>query len=185
MAGELGEDHVLLIRKHPSVTDRLPRTGTDFLLDVSAYPDIQELYLVADMLITDYSSAMFDFAVTGKPMFFFTYDLEHYRDEVRGFYFDFEAEAPGRCCGRRRRSWRPYGTPARCTPSTGSCTTPSPPGSARWRTAARRPGPWTGSSGNHPPRERERPRKTSSAFRVPKAPDPCGAGRSRSGMEIF
>ncbi|WP_435288815.1 bifunctional glycosyltransferase/CDP-glycerol:glycerophosphate glycerophosphotransferase [Streptosporangium sp. G11] len=95
MDEELGEDHVLMIRKHPSVTDRLPRVGTDFVLDVSAYPDIQELYLVADMLITDYSSAMFDFAVTGKPMFFYTYDLERYRDEVRGFYFDFEAEAPG------------------------------------------------------------------------------------------
>ncbi len=95
MDEELGGDHVLMIRKHPSVTDRLPRVGTDFVLDVSAYPDIQELYLVADMLITDYSSAMFDFAVTGKPMLFYTYDLERYRDEVRGFYFDFEAEAPG------------------------------------------------------------------------------------------
>jgi len=95
MAEKLGEDYVLMIRKHPSVTDRLPRVGADFLLDVSIYPDIQELYLVADMLITDYSSAMFDFAVTGKPMLFFTYDLERYRDEVRGFYFDFEAEAPG------------------------------------------------------------------------------------------
>jgi CDP-glycerol glycerophosphotransferase len=47
------------------------------------------------MLITDYSSAMFDFAGTGRPMLFFTYDLERYRDSVRGFYFDFEAEAPG------------------------------------------------------------------------------------------
>jgi CDP-glycerol glycerophosphotransferase len=38
---------------------------------------------------------MFDFAVTGRPMIFFTYDLEQYRDNLRGFYFDFEAEAPG------------------------------------------------------------------------------------------
>ena len=38
---------------------------------------------------------MFDFAGTGKPMLFFTYDLERYRDHVRGFYFDFGAEAPG------------------------------------------------------------------------------------------
>lgn len=95
MFEELGDDHVLMIRKHPSVTDRVPRVGRDFILDVSIYPDIQELYLVADMLITDYSSAMFDFAVTGKPMLFYTYDLERYRDEVRGFNFDFEAEAPG------------------------------------------------------------------------------------------
>ncbi len=38
---------------------------------------------------------MFDFAVTGRPMLFFTYDLERYRDQLRGFYFDFEADAPG------------------------------------------------------------------------------------------
>jgi CDP-glycerol glycerophosphotransferase len=38
---------------------------------------------------------MFDFAATGRPMLFFTYDLEQYRDQLRGFYFDFEAEAPG------------------------------------------------------------------------------------------
>jgi CDP-glycerol glycerophosphotransferase len=54
-----------------------------------------DLLLIADVLITDYSSAMFDFAVTGRPMLFFTYDLERYRDRLRGFYFDFEAEAPG------------------------------------------------------------------------------------------
>jgi CDP-glycerol glycerophosphotransferase len=47
------------------------------------------------MLVTDYSSAMFDFAVTGKPMFFFAYDLERYADSVRGFYFDFVPDAPG------------------------------------------------------------------------------------------
>jgi CDP-glycerol glycerophosphotransferase len=47
------------------------------------------------VLVTDYSSVMFDFAPTGRPMVFFTYDLEQYRDNLRGFYFDFEAEAPG------------------------------------------------------------------------------------------
>jgi CDP-glycerol glycerophosphotransferase len=63
--------------------------------DVTSWPDIAELYLAADALITDYSSAMFDFAVTGRPLLFYTWDLEHYRDQSRGFYFDFEAEAPG------------------------------------------------------------------------------------------
>src|SRR5690625_4955323 len=56
---------------------------------------MQELLLVTDILITDYSSVMFDFANTKRPMLFFTYDLESYRDEVRGFYMDFEKEAPG------------------------------------------------------------------------------------------
>ncbi|PKK12652.1 bifunctional glycosyltransferase family 2 protein/CDP-glycerol:glycerophosphate glycerophosphotransferase [Thermomonospora sp. CIF 1] len=91
----LGDDHVLLLRTHYLVTDRPKAELGDFVIDVSNYPDIAELYLITDVLVTDYSSAMFDFAVTGRPMVFFTYDLERYRDHVRGFYFDFEAEAPG------------------------------------------------------------------------------------------
>jgi CDP-glycerol glycerophosphotransferase len=66
-----------------------------FAVNVTAYPDITELYLASDVLVTDYSSTMFDYAVTGRPMLFFTYDLADYRDNLRGFYFDFEAEAPG------------------------------------------------------------------------------------------
>ena len=59
------------------------------------YPDVRDLYLAADILVTDYSSVMFDFALTGKPMVFFTYDLDNFRDQVRGFYFDFVPDAPG------------------------------------------------------------------------------------------
>jgi CDP-glycerol glycerophosphotransferase len=92
---ELGDDHVFLFRKHPKVLDSIPGAGRGFVWDVSAYPDIAELYLIADVLITDYSSAFFDFAHSGKPMLFFTYDLEHYRDTLRGFYFDFTERAPG------------------------------------------------------------------------------------------
>src|SRR5690606_33826042 len=53
------------------------------------------LMLISDALVTDYSSLMFDFAQTGRPMLFHTYDLEHYRDTLRGFSFDFEPRAPG------------------------------------------------------------------------------------------
>ena len=63
-------------------------------IDVTKYPDVTELYIAADVLVTDYSSVMFDFSVTGKPIIFLAPDLERYRAE-RGFYFDFEAEAPG------------------------------------------------------------------------------------------
>lgn len=63
-------------------------------IDVTLYPDITELYIAADVLITDYSSVMFDFSVTGKPIIFLAPDLERYRAE-RGFYFDFEIQAPG------------------------------------------------------------------------------------------
>jgi CDP-glycerol glycerophosphotransferase len=93
---ELGADHVFLIRGHHHMADDVPagmREG--FALNVTSYPDITELFLVADVLVTDYSSAMFDYAVTGRPILFFTYDLAEYRDNLRGFYFDFEAEAPG------------------------------------------------------------------------------------------
>jgi CDP-glycerol glycerophosphotransferase (TagB/SpsB family) len=45
-------------------------------------------------MVTDYSSTMFDFAITGKPMLFLTYDLEYFRDELRGFYFDLAEVAP-------------------------------------------------------------------------------------------
>ncbi|MFJ9607181.1 CDP-glycerol glycerophosphotransferase family protein [Kitasatospora sp. NPDC101176] len=91
----LGPDHVLLVRPHAHVREPLPGAGDGFLYDCGDYPDPQELLLVADVLVTDYSSIMFDFAVTGRPVLFFTYDLEHYRDTLRGFYFDFEPQAPG------------------------------------------------------------------------------------------
>jgi CDP-glycerol glycerophosphotransferase len=92
----LGDDYVILIRGHHHMADDVPagpRPG--FAVNVTGYPDIAELFLASDVLVTDYSSVMFDFAPTGKPMLFFTYDLDQYRDSLRGFYFDFEAEAPG------------------------------------------------------------------------------------------
>ncbi|MCW2898077.1 MAG: glycerophosphotransferase, partial [Streptosporangiaceae bacterium] len=91
----LGDDHVLLVRLHSNIVDGVPGDGDGFVHDVSLYPDIAELYLITDVLVTDYSSVMFDYANTGKPMLFFTYDLLDYRDRLRGFYFDFEKEAPG------------------------------------------------------------------------------------------
>ncbi len=95
MYDKLGDDHVLLVRRHPRVVDSVPTVGEGFVHDVSLYPEIQELFLITDVLVTDYSSMMFDFANTGRPMLFFTYDLESYRDNLRGFYFDFEDTAPG------------------------------------------------------------------------------------------
>ncbi|MGE7432436.1 bifunctional glycosyltransferase/CDP-glycerol:glycerophosphate glycerophosphotransferase [Kitasatospora sp. NPDC001175] len=91
----LGEDQVLLVRGHEVMCGQIPGAGNGYLWDVGTYPDMAELLLIADVLVTDYSSAMFDFANTGRPMLFFTHDLAHYRDNLRGFSFDFEAEAPG------------------------------------------------------------------------------------------
>ncbi len=94
-AQELGPDHVLLVRGH----SRTLRHGQDLfgtrLVDVTSYPDMADLLDVADVLVTDYSSVMFDFAGTGRPLIFFTPDLAHYSADLRGFYFDLLAEAPG------------------------------------------------------------------------------------------
>lgn len=91
----LGSDHVLMVRRHPNVVDPVPGAGDGFVFDVSDYPDMADLSLITDVMITDYSSLMFDFVNTGRPILFFTYDLDHYRDTLRGFYFDFERSAPG------------------------------------------------------------------------------------------
>jgi CDP-glycerol glycerophosphotransferase len=92
----LGEDYVFLIRGHHQAADDVPaELAPGFAVNVTMYPDVCELLLVADVLITDYSSMMCDFAATGKPMVFYTYDLEEYRDNLRGFNLDLEAEAPG------------------------------------------------------------------------------------------
>jgi CDP-glycerol glycerophosphotransferase len=93
---QLGDDYAFLIRGHHQAADDVPaELAPGFAVNVTAYPDVSELLLVADVLITDYSSMMCDFAATGKPMVFYTYDLEEYRDDLRGFNFDLEAEAPG------------------------------------------------------------------------------------------
>lgn len=66
-----------------------------FAYDMSFYNDIGELYLVSDLLITDYSSVFFDYANLKRPILFFTYDIEKYRNTLRGFYINMEKEVPG------------------------------------------------------------------------------------------
>lgn len=96
MHSELGEEYIFLIRTHYFVSDRMERNQYEgFVYNVSDYDDIAELYLIADILITDYSSVFFDYANLRRPMLFFTYDLEKYRDILRGFYIDLEEELPG------------------------------------------------------------------------------------------
>jgi CDP-glycerol glycerophosphotransferase len=93
--GALDADSYLLIRKHPLVADAVETAGHAHVLDVSLWRDAGELLATADVLVTDYSSIAFDFALTGRPILFFTYDLDTYRDQIRGFYLDFSATAPG------------------------------------------------------------------------------------------
>ncbi len=99
MRERFGDTHVLLLRGHHLLATRagIP-AGDGFVLNVSTYPDIADLYLIADVMITDYSSTMFDYVNTGRPMIFFTWDLDDYRDRVRGLYFDLTEDPPGPIC---------------------------------------------------------------------------------------
>lgn len=95
LTGELGDDVVVLLRAHHVVAATAAGAARSRVINVSGVGDIADLYLAADVLITDYSSAMFDFAITNKPIILFLYDLEDYRDRVRGLNLDIQAEAPG------------------------------------------------------------------------------------------
>lgn len=90
-------EYILILRPHIIISNalKLEKSLDDFVINASHYSDISDLYLISDICITDYSSVMFDFANTKKPLLFFTYDLEHYKEDLRVFYFDFENEAPG------------------------------------------------------------------------------------------
>ncbi len=96
MRAILGEDHVLLVRLHPFVRSRtvIGPELAGFAIDVSDYPDINELMLVSDVLVTDYSSAIYEFSLLEKPIVFFAPDYEAYERE-RGFYFDYRTGVPG------------------------------------------------------------------------------------------
>lgn len=91
--------YVLLCKLHPSVQEPLliPRDLKSFVFDVSRYEDINELFYVTDILITDYSSSIFEFALFHRPIIFFAYDLDKYINE-RGFYYDYEDFVPGPIC---------------------------------------------------------------------------------------
>jgi len=78
-------DAVVLMRTHHMNRAR-PGPG---LVDVSRYPNIEELMMAADVLVSDYSSIFLDFALTGKPAVVYVPDLEHYRDVERGLYGDW------------------------------------------------------------------------------------------------
>jgi CDP-glycerol glycerophosphotransferase len=98
LAGALGPETVLLVRAHyfDLGADQSGRrwTGGDRIVDVSGYPTVEDLYLAADVLLTDYSSAMFDFAVLDRPLVIYAPDWPVYRD-LRGVYFDLLAGPPG------------------------------------------------------------------------------------------
>lgn len=91
----LGDDCVILFRAHYLISNSFNFDKyKGFLYNVSDVDDVNELYVISDLLITDYSSVFFDYANLKRPIIFYMYDLEKYRDDIRGFYLDI-AELPG------------------------------------------------------------------------------------------
>ena len=97
MRKKLGDEFIILFRPHyfvASVFNFDKYKG--FVYNASDVDDINDLYVISDMLITDYSSVFFDYANLKRPIIFYMYDLDYYRDESNGFYFDVEENLPGK-----------------------------------------------------------------------------------------
>ncbi len=91
---ELGEGYVLLMRAHYEVSKVMKIEDNEFVRNMTDYPDLNDLYIAADILISDYSSVFFDYSITGKPMLHFCYDYEKYSSK-RGMYFDIREKISG------------------------------------------------------------------------------------------
>ena len=95
MEGKFGKEYLILFRPHYFIANSFDFDKyKGFVYNVANIDDINELYIISDILITDYSSVFFDYANLKRPMIFFMYDLEHYKNESNGFYIDLN-ELPG------------------------------------------------------------------------------------------
>lgn len=97
LAEELGDEWVMLLRTHPVERFTVPEHLRHFVRPAGSYPEINDLMLAADALLTDYSSVMCDYAITGKPIILFIDDWEEYRRAERGLNYDLPSIAPGPC----------------------------------------------------------------------------------------
>lgn len=88
---ELGDDYVILFRAHYEVAKTMKVFDNNFVIDVCDYPNLNDLMIISDILISDYSSIFFDYSILNKPMIAFTYDYDKYNSN-RGMYFDIRNE---------------------------------------------------------------------------------------------
>ena len=90
-----GDDYVILMRMHYLIASQMNLRGvSDFAIDVSNYNNVNDLYIISDILITDYSSVFFDYANLKRPILFYMYDLDTYQNNTRDFYISLD-ELPG------------------------------------------------------------------------------------------
>lgn len=94
MYEDFKDDYVILLKLHPAVKNKISIENDDFVIDVSDYSVINDLLLVSDILITDYSSIPFEYAFLNRPIIFFAYDLEDY-SKNRGTWRDYKSTSPG------------------------------------------------------------------------------------------
>lgn len=96
----LGDDYVIIFKPHYLIAQHfvVPNDLTEFVLTIPATADINELYIISDQLITDYSSVFFDYAILNRPIYFYMFDFETYRDDLRGFYLQVPKALPNDIC---------------------------------------------------------------------------------------
>ena len=94
---QLENDYILLFRIHYETERILGLTFDDFIYNVSNYESINDLLKIADVLISDYSGIIFDYAILERPIYSFAYDYEKYI-ELRGCYIDITKELPNGIC---------------------------------------------------------------------------------------
>lgn len=94
----LGDEYVIVFKPHYLIINKYENDHSldGFLYSISANAEINELYVLSDILITDYSSVFFDYAVLNRPIYFYMYDIDEYKGELRGFYLDIYKELPGK-----------------------------------------------------------------------------------------
>ena len=94
----LGDEYIVLFKPHYLIINKYKNDESldGFLYSIDAEAEINELYVMSDILITDYSSVFFDYAVLNQPIYFYMYDIEEYKDELRGFYLNIYKDLPGR-----------------------------------------------------------------------------------------
>lgn len=93
----LGEDYVVVFKPHYLIINKYEHDEEleGFLYSIPASAEINQFYVISDVLVTDYSSVFFDYSVLNRPIYFYMYDRTEYQDQMRGFYLDVDTELPG------------------------------------------------------------------------------------------
>ncbi len=92
----LSDQYVLILRTHYFITNHIDTSQFgSFVYNESNYDDIAELYLISDLLITDYSSVFFDYAILKRPILYYVYDYYQYAHVLHGFYLNMQRDLPG------------------------------------------------------------------------------------------